>query len=720
MRLDELIKDIKDTSLRHYLVNEFGDGDVYEYLNSGEHKYPLVFLTITSISDNDTTRDVNCALFYVDRLTSDQSNKKQVQAVAVNTLGDIIYDFETTSANYTPFTEKFTDLCAGAYVECTLNIPFVPGTDCGDNFEIRIRNIFENGTFNVEDYDEVYVDIEQSQKVVQLEAEVEELNATVEKKNQDIRELTDSIEDLNNEVNTLEGEVTRLENTISILEEQLENCSGGDCSELETQIENLQSQIDSLQSQIATKNQQITSLQSQVTNSQSQIDSLNAQITELNEQITTKNNRINTLQNEISILEEQLENCGGTGDCSALETQISNLQTQITELEDEIAGLEAQIATKNAQISNLNGQVSNLNNQVSNLQDENNTLSTQNNTLSTQNTNLQNQVSSLQSDKTALQNQVINLNSEINTLSTQNRNLQSQINSVTNITITDNGTYTPPTGTLGYNNITVNVDYEFDGVKLEWGNTEQYATEGNYVGRLGSEMFANYTEITEIPDIFDFSNFKNLQWIFNGFESLVKLPAINSSNCLQFNSMFSGCARLKDVIIDTSNGQGFDSMFYNCTDLESVSYLYLTGNCDHMFENCGVRRVTGDISPKYMISMFENCYRLLEIQTIDTTNLASITEMHFAFQNCFNLKEVRFTGGFQDASTTRASVDFGMSYNLSYDSVKSILQNCANGVRTGNKSLLFNVTLSDPNGEIQDLIDSVVSKGWTLIGLGIE
>lgn len=564
MRLDELIKNIKDTSLRHYLVNEFGDGDVYEYLNSGEHKYPLVFLTITGISDNDTTRDVNCALFYVDRLTSDQSNKKQVQAVAVNTLGDIIYDFNTTSANYTPFTEKFTDLCAGAYVECTLNIPFVPGTDCGDNFEIRVRNIFENGTFNVEDYDEVYVDIEQSQKVVQLEAEVEELTATVDKKNQDIRELTDSIEDLNNEVNILEGEVTRLENTISILEEQLENCSGGDCSELEAQIENLQSQI----------------------------DSLNAQITELNEQITTKNNRINTLQN--------------------------------------------------------------------------------------------------------------------------------QINSVTNLSITSNGTYTPPLGILGYNNISVDVNYGFSGVKLEWGNTAQYATEGNYVGRLGSEMFANYTEITEIPDIFDFSNFKNLQYIFNGFESLVTLPAINSSNCLQFNSMFSGCSRLKDVIIDTSNGQAFDSMFYNCTDLESVSYLYLTGNCDHMFENCGVRRVTGDISPKYMISMFENCPRLLEIQTIDTTNLASIAQMQFAFQSCYNLKEVRFTGGFQDTSATRASIDFGTSPNLSYNSVKSILQNCANGVRTGNKSISFNVTLSDLNGEIQDLIDSVVSKGWTLIGLGIE
>ena len=670
MRLDELIKNIKDTSLRHYLVNEFGDGDVYEYLNSGEHKYPLVFLTITGISDNDTTRDVNCALFYVDRLTSDQSNKKQVQAVAVNTLGDIIYDFETTSANYTPFTEKFTDLCAGAYVECTLNIPFVPGTDCGDNFEIRVRNIFENGTFNVEDYDEVYVDIEQSQKVVQLEAEVEELTATIDKKNQDIRELTDSIEDLNNEVNILEGEVTRLENTISILEEQLENCSG-DRIELETQIENLQSQIDSLQSQIATKNQQITSLQSQVTNSQSQIDSLNAQITELNEQITTKNNRINTLQNEISILEEQLENCGGTGDCGALETQIINLQTQITELEAEIAVLEAQIVTMNTQISNLNGQVSNLQN-------------------------------------------------ENNTLNTQNTNLQNKINSVTNLIITSNGTYTPPVGILGYNNISVNVNYEFSGVKLEWGNTEQYATEGNYVGRLGSEMFANYTEITEIPDIFDFSNFKNLQFIFNGFESLVKLPAINSSNCLQFNSMFSGCTRLKDVIIDTSNGQMFDSMFYNCTDLESVSYLYLTGNCSNMFENCGVRIVTGDISPKYMISMFENCPRLLEIQTIDTTNLASITQMQFAFQSCYNLREIRFTGGFQDASATRASIDFGTSPNLSYDSVKSILQNCVNGVRTGNKSISFNVTLSDPNGEIQDLIDSVVSKGWTLIGLGIE
>lgn len=720
MRLDELIKNIKDTSLRHYLVNEFGDGDVYEYLNSGEHKYPLVFLTITGISDNDTTRDINCALFYVDRLTSDQSNKKQVQAVAVNTLGDIIYDFETTSADYTLFTEKFTDLCAGAYVECTLNIPFVQGTDCGDNFEIRVRNIFENGTFNVEDYDEVYVDIEQSQKVVQLEAEVEELTATVDKKNQDIRELTDSIDDLNNEVNKLEGEVTRLENTISILEEQLENCSGGDCSELETQIENLQSQIDSLQSQIATKNQQITSLQSQVTNSQSQIDSLNAQITELNEQITTKNNRINTLQNEISILEEQLENCGGTGDCSALETQISNLQTQITELEAEIAGLEAQIATKNAQISNLNGQVSNLNNQVSNLQDENNTLSTQNNTLSTQNTNLQNQVSSLQSDKTALQNQVINLNSEINTLSTQNRNLQSQINSVANITITDNGTYTPPTGTLGYNNITVNVDYEFDGVKLEWGNRNKGTTDPVYEAFYGDEIFNNYDTITKIPDVFDWSKCASMDRVFSGFEELISLPHINSNNATSFHHTFSNCKKLKTISIDTTSAIDCDSMFSGCQQLINLPYLNLTGDCRAAFATClELKQITGLIRPNDMTQMFSGCSKLETISTIDTTYV-TIMFMNDAFRGCSGLKNISFTGGFNQSGQQKLTIDFTDCVQLSYDSVKSILNNCLANIPTYRQTVAFNRTLTDQNGELASLITELNSKLWTVTGLILQ
>lgn len=158
MRLDELIRDIKDTSLRHVLVNEFGEGDIYEYLNSGEHKYPCVFLTVTGLSDVGYNRVVNITLFYVDRLTSDQSNRTQLQSVATDVLSDIIYKFESTNVNYTLFTEKFSDLCAGAYAEFNATVEFTVG--CEQNFTIRSKFIEKNGVYNVEDFDEVEVNVE--------------------------------------------------------------------------------------------------------------------------------------------------------------------------------------------------------------------------------------------------------------------------------------------------------------------------------------------------------------------------------------------------------------------------------------------------------------------------------------------------------------------------------------------------------------------------------
>lgn len=157
MRLDELIKDIKDTSLKHVLVNEFGEGDIYEYLNSGEHKYPCVFLTITGLSDADYTRNVNITLFYVDRLTSDKKNRTQVQSEATNVLGDIIHEFESTNVNYTLFTEKFSDLCAGAYAEFNVTVEYTAG--CEQNFIVRTKKIENNGIYNVDGFDSVDVDV---------------------------------------------------------------------------------------------------------------------------------------------------------------------------------------------------------------------------------------------------------------------------------------------------------------------------------------------------------------------------------------------------------------------------------------------------------------------------------------------------------------------------------------------------------------------------------
>lgn len=162
MNLKDLVKYIHTASISYPTIQEFGEGDIYEFLNNGEHKYPCIFLTIESISTYNDTQNINTSLFYVDRLLSDNSNKLDVQTVAVTALKSIKEKLEElnyinfTSINYTPFTEKFADLCAGAFAQCTIQLN--DELEC-DDYEFGTLTITENGLYNTLGYNSVLVDI---------------------------------------------------------------------------------------------------------------------------------------------------------------------------------------------------------------------------------------------------------------------------------------------------------------------------------------------------------------------------------------------------------------------------------------------------------------------------------------------------------------------------------------------------------------------------------
>jgi hypothetical protein len=169
MNLYNTIQKVLNTASSHILVNEVGEGDIYEYLNSGEHKYPCVFLTVTSVVDNEYTRNINGTLFYVDRLLANQSNKTSIQSVAVSVLRDMLQalNVDVDTIEYNTFTEKFTDLGAGAYVDCQIPIDFT--SLCEDNFEMKVKSITENGIYEIEGYDAVDVKVvdKESQLVIE-------------------------------------------------------------------------------------------------------------------------------------------------------------------------------------------------------------------------------------------------------------------------------------------------------------------------------------------------------------------------------------------------------------------------------------------------------------------------------------------------------------------------------------------------------------------------
>lgn len=111
-------------------VNAYGEGSVYDLLNSGGkiEKYAAVVATFQSASivDDNYTATVN--LFYIDRLTKfDDNNRLTIQDTAVQTLHNILLElaeeYDVENENYTLFTQKFADNCAGAYATIKITLP---------------------------------------------------------------------------------------------------------------------------------------------------------------------------------------------------------------------------------------------------------------------------------------------------------------------------------------------------------------------------------------------------------------------------------------------------------------------------------------------------------------------------------------------------------------------------------------------------------------------
>ena len=162
-----LIEDIKRTSLQ--FAEEFYEGDVYEFLNSGNHKYPSIILTTQNVSTTDNINSISGTLFCVDRLTDDSSNRLEIQSNAFNKLQRIISALEENTINlqsntYTPFTEKFADLCGGMFVE--FSFQYVGESLCDDIMEIKEIELTQNGIYDIIGYDRAIVNV---RPVVNLE-----------------------------------------------------------------------------------------------------------------------------------------------------------------------------------------------------------------------------------------------------------------------------------------------------------------------------------------------------------------------------------------------------------------------------------------------------------------------------------------------------------------------------------------------------------------------
>ena len=163
MNIREFSNAVGLIALNYPTVQEYSEGDIYNYLNTGEHKYPCIFLTIESVEEGElNSQTLSGSLFYVDRLLNDSSNRLMVQTAAISTLqiltGKISDNIsgEMEVGMYQPFTEKFADWCAGAF--CEFSFTYITDSECGEYDEL-VLNVRKNGVYDILGYEKIVVSV---------------------------------------------------------------------------------------------------------------------------------------------------------------------------------------------------------------------------------------------------------------------------------------------------------------------------------------------------------------------------------------------------------------------------------------------------------------------------------------------------------------------------------------------------------------------------------
>ena len=178
-----------------------------------------------------------------------------------------------------------------------------------------------------------------------------------------------------------------------------------------------------------------------------------------------------------------------------------------------------------------------------------------------------------------------------------------QKSKLTNITISENGTYTREDG---YNTVVVNVpdlngDYQTgydegyaDGVEngvaeeleklpiLDITENGEYRTINkgvnvNVVPKIDvaeNGIKFGYSTFTEVPYFYDFSNVTDMNNMFNDCNNLQTISQLDTSNVTSMNYMFYNCSNLQTISsIDTSNVTSMNRMFFGCSKLAALPEL---------------------------------------------------------------------------------------------------------------------------------------------------
>lgn len=136
MTLRDIFTYIEDIALLVPDVRTVVENDITRLNAMREARYGVFGITQESHTSSRGWITYTLNLFFIDRLVNSTENEVEIQSHAIDVLRAVVMRVGESlavseSVRYTAFTERFQDMCAGAWAVVTIQ---TPAGDCNDIF----------------------------------------------------------------------------------------------------------------------------------------------------------------------------------------------------------------------------------------------------------------------------------------------------------------------------------------------------------------------------------------------------------------------------------------------------------------------------------------------------------------------------------------------------------------------------------------------------------
>ena len=126
----ELISKLLDSAAEEPNINYYGCGDIYKLNSVPTIEYNVFYITPNTFSVDEDTITYSLNLYFVSRWDETDNNQLEEQSAGMLALQNIINRFNNLYPEveiaypliFTPFYQKFKDICTGVFVRVDLAV----------------------------------------------------------------------------------------------------------------------------------------------------------------------------------------------------------------------------------------------------------------------------------------------------------------------------------------------------------------------------------------------------------------------------------------------------------------------------------------------------------------------------------------------------------------------------------------------------------------------